>query len=73
MVSLFLFKLLAVIFFVVLLTLVAERVSPKLAGLMTGLPTGQAILLFFFGLEMGPDFQALFYKGTVDSRPVFRY
>ena len=33
---------------------VAERVSPRVAGLLSGYPLGAAIALFFMGLEIGP-------------------
>ncbi len=51
-----LIKLLVSVFFVVTLSLIAERVSPRAAGLLSGYPLGAAIALFFFGLEMGPAF-----------------
>src|SRR3989338_10166557 len=35
---------------------VAERFSPRLAGILTGLPTGTPIILFFYGLEHGAQF-----------------
>jgi hypothetical protein len=40
------------------LSLVAERASPRLAGLLAGYPHGVAIVLFFIGLEQGSDFAA---------------
>ncbi|MBN1756547.1 hypothetical protein JW877_10115 [bacterium] len=43
---------------VLLLSLIAERVSPRLAGLLSGFPTGSALTLFFYGLELGPRFAA---------------
>jgi uncharacterized membrane protein (GlpM family) len=56
--SLFLFKLIVAVSVVVGLSLLAEHVSPKLAGLISGYPTGSAILLFFYGLEQSPEFAA---------------
>jgi hypothetical protein len=38
------------------LSLVAERVGPKAAGLLSGYPMGAAIVLFFYGLEISPEF-----------------
>ena len=49
-------KILVSILAVVGLSLVAERVSPKVAGILSGYPLGTAIALFFIGLENGPDF-----------------
>lgn len=41
---------------VLLLSLVAERVSPRVAGILAGYPLGAAIALFFIGLEISPEF-----------------
>jgi len=43
---------------VLALTLVAEKISPAWAGIISGLPTGTAISLFFFGLEVSPMYAA---------------
>lgn len=40
------------------LSLVAERVSPRLAGLLSGYPLGTAIALFFIGIENSAGFAA---------------
>jgi len=55
---LFLIKLIVAITVVVGLSILAEHVSPRIAGIISGYPTGSAITLFFFGLELGPDFAA---------------
>lgn len=55
---LFVIKLAVAIAFVVGLSYLAEKVSPKVAGILAGYPTGSAISLFFFGLEVGPEFAA---------------
>ncbi|SFD46452.1 hypothetical protein [Algibacter lectus] len=55
---LFIIKLLVAIAFVIGLSILAENVSPKVAGILSGYPTGSAITLFFFGLEVSPDFAA---------------
>lgn len=34
----------------------SERVSPRVAGIVAGLPLGTSITLFFLGLEQGPGF-----------------
>ena len=52
----FLAKLISSVSIVVLLSWVAEHVSPKVAGLLSGYPLGAAIALSFYGLEMSPEF-----------------
>lgn len=54
----FVIKLVVAIAFVIGLSLLAENVSPKVAGILSGYPTGSAITLFFFGLEASPDYAA---------------
>ena len=51
-------KILVTIGMVLGLSLVAERVSPRVAGVLSGYPLGAAIALFFIGLEIGPQFAA---------------
>jgi len=55
---LFLLKLVVAITFVIGLSYLAENVSPKIAGILSGYPTGSAITLFFFGLEVSPEYAA---------------
>ena len=43
---------------VVALSVIAEHVSPRIAGILSGYPLGAAITLFFLGLEIGVDFAA---------------
>jgi uncharacterized membrane protein (GlpM family) len=43
---------------VVLLSLIAERAGPRIAGIVSGYPLGAAISLYFIGLEIGPGFAA---------------
>jgi|SRR5680860_682423 len=38
------------------LSLVAERVSARMAGMLAGYPLGTAIALYFIGLEISPAF-----------------
>jgi hypothetical protein len=38
------------------LSIIAERVSPRVAGILSGYPLGSAIALFFIGLEQGARF-----------------
>lgn len=51
-------KVLVSALFVVALTLIAERVGPRAAGIISGYPLGAAITLFFIGLEIDPGFAA---------------
>lgn len=43
---------------VIFITLVAERVSTRLAGVLLGFPLGAGLSLFFLGIENGPEFGA---------------
>ncbi|BCV47204.1 hypothetical protein I6M54_21180 [Shewanella algae] len=56
--SLLLAKIATAIIAVVGLSLVAERVSPRVAGILSGYPLGTAIALFFIGIELGEPFAA---------------
>ncbi len=51
-------KLIVTIATVLALSAVAERVSPRVAGVLSGYPLGAAIALFFMGVEIGPGFAA---------------
>lgn len=51
-------KLLVSVGIVLGLSLVAERISTRIAGLLSGYPLGTAVALFFIGLEIGPRFAA---------------
>ena len=51
-----LIKIVAAALMVVGLSVLAEKVSPRFAGLVSGYPLGAAISLFFIGMEIGPDF-----------------
>ena len=52
----FFIKFFICLIFVLFLSIVSERVNPRIAGFLSGLPTGTALTLFFFGLENGTDF-----------------
>ncbi len=54
--SLLLVKLAVTMLAVVGLSLVAERLSARLAGVLAGFPHGIAIVLYFIGVEQGVDF-----------------
>ena len=49
-------KIVASVALVLALSLVAEYVSPRAAGILAGYPLGAAIALFFVGLEIGPEY-----------------
>lgn len=51
-------KLLISVGVVLGLSMIAERVSTRVAGLLSGYPLGTAIALFFIGLEISPGFAA---------------
>jgi len=51
-------KILVSILVVVLLSLIAERAGPRIAGVVSGYPLGAAISLFFIGIEIDPAFAA---------------
>ena len=51
-------KILVTFLTVVLLARVAERMSPRHAGLLSGFPLGTGIALYFFGWQQGPQFAA---------------
>jgi uncharacterized membrane protein (GlpM family) len=55
---LLLVKILTATLIVVTLSVVAEKASPRVSGLLAGYPLGAAIALFFYGLELGPRFAA---------------
>lgn len=51
-------KVVLTITIVTILSIVAERVSPRVAGILSGYPLGSAIALFFIGFEQGATFAA---------------
>lgn len=56
--SLFVLKAMMSIGIVVALSLIAERLGPRAAGLLTGLPLGAGMVVIFTGVEQGADFAA---------------
>ena len=74
--TLFVIKTVVTILFVLVLSLLAEWVSPKVSGIISGIPTGTAIILFFYGLEQGTEFasqSSLFNLVGMLSMQVFIY
>jgi len=51
-------KITVSVLFVVVLSIIAERAGPRMAGIISGFPMGAAITLFFIGIEIGPGFAA---------------
>jgi hypothetical protein len=51
-----LIKILVSVSMVVTLSFIAEHVSPRVAGILSGYPLGAALSLFFIGFEAGPGF-----------------
>ncbi len=58
MITIFIIKLVVAVTVVIGLSIITEHLSPRVAGILSGYPTGSAISLFFFGLEMNPEFAA---------------
>lgn len=58
MTALLLYKISITMLAVLGLSFVAEKVSARLAGLLSGYPIGTAIILHFYGLEYGAQFAA---------------
>lgn len=38
------------------LSWIAENVNPRVAGILSGMPLGAVLVLFFVGMELGPEF-----------------
>lgn len=71
-----LLKIAVTILIVTTLSIVAERVSPRAAGILAGYPAGSAISLFFIGLERGADFggqSALYNVAGMTALLIFLY
>lgn len=63
-------KILVTLVAVVGLSLIAEHVSPQVAGILAGYPHGIAIVLYFIGLEQGAEFgghAAMFAVGGLSA------
>lgn len=58
MTALLLIKIAVSIATVIGLSMIAEHVNPRIAGLLSGYPLGTAIALFFIGYEISPEFAA---------------
>jgi hypothetical protein len=74
--SLLLFKVGTAVLMVILLSVLAETVSTRFAGILSGYPLGAAISLYFIGYEMGPQFaaeSALYTSIGLIATQVFAY
>ena len=54
--AIFFIKFIVAVFSVVGLSVIFEKINPKMAGVLSGYPIATAIALFFFGFENGADF-----------------
>ena len=54
--ELLIIKSIAVVALVLSLSYIAEKVSPKVSGILSGLPVGSSITLLFFAVENGVDY-----------------
>ena len=54
--ELLIIKSIAVVAVVLSLSYIAEKVSPKVSGILSGLPVGSSITLLFFAIENGVDY-----------------
>lgn len=52
---------------VYLLSVVAQRLGPRHAGVLAGFPLGSAIVLYFFALEQGTEFAATSARYTLSG------
>lgn len=74
--GLILVKIGVAVIIVVGLSLVAERVSPRMAGILSGYPLGSALSLFFIGYEISPEFaadSAIYTTSGLSATVVFVY
>lgn len=54
--ELFIIKSISVVTLVLALSFIAEKLSPKVSGILSGLPVGSSITLLFFAIENGVDY-----------------
>jgi len=71
-----LIKMTIAVLVTLLLSILAEVVSPRFAGIVSGYPLGAGITLFFVGLEISPGFaaeSALHTSAGLVATQVFAY
>ncbi|NQW00543.1 MAG: hypothetical protein HQ483_12645 [Rhodospirillales bacterium] len=56
--TLLLVKICVSVLLVLGLSWIAEHVNPRIAGILSGMPLGAVLILFFVGAELGPEFAA---------------
>ncbi len=54
--ELLIIKSISVVILVLTLSFIAEKLSPKISGVLSGLPVGSSITLLFFAVENGVDY-----------------
>lgn len=54
--ALLLVKILVSVLTVLGLSSLAEHLNPRIAGILSGMPLGGVLILFFVGMELGPEF-----------------
>lgn len=54
--NLLILKIVITVWLILCLTWIAEKASPRIAGILSGFPIGTALVLFFYGMQVGPDF-----------------
>ena len=72
--SLLLAKIVISVCLVLGLSWVAEKVNPRIAGILSGMPLGAVLVLFFVGLDLGPEFatkSALYAIPSITSTIAF--
>ena len=72
--SLLLAKIVVSVCLVLGLSWVAEKVNPRIAGILSGMPLGAVLVLFFVGLDLGPEFatkSALYAIPSITSTIAF--
>jgi uncharacterized membrane protein (GlpM family) len=72
--SLLLAKIIVSVCLVLGLSWVAEKVNPRIAGILSGMPLGAVLVLFFVGMDLGPEFatkSALYAIPSITSTVAF--
>ncbi len=54
--NLMILKIVITVWLILCLAWIAEKASPRIAGILSGYPIGTALVLFFYGIQVGPDF-----------------
>ncbi len=54
--NLLILKIIITVSLILCLAWIAEKASPRIAGILSGYPIGTALVLFFYGIQIGPEF-----------------